>query len=231
MLQIRVMHTLIRDKDISKHDFVFYSNSLNPESYLILVVIKYKSFSYMIFQVVEHGLGHLPFTDKQVVTPTGSVYTGVDFCKKLCGVSIVRSGESMENALRACCKGIKIDFFLIHRDAMGRSLYMRNFLTIFVSAMSSGFLLQIGKDVTLEKLLTSYMSTTIISGDWQGCDFGETSRMSTTVISGDAFDTEQLLECVEILKSGLSVHVPIYDFKTHQRSSDSFRQSFYDFKH
>jgi hypothetical protein len=23
------------------------------------------------FQVVEHGLGHLPFTEKQVVTPTG----------------------------------------------------------------------------------------------------------------------------------------------------------------
>ncbi|KAI8541331.1 hypothetical protein RHMOL_Rhmol08G0052700 [Rhododendron molle] len=76
------------------------------------------------FQVVEHGLGHLPFTEKQVVTPTGkipsglqwSVYTGVDFCKKLCGVSIIRSGESMENALRACCKGIKIGKILIHRD-------------------------------------------------------------------------------------------------------------------
>ncbi|RLN34718.1 hypothetical protein C2845_PM03G02450 [Panicum miliaceum] len=67
------------------------------------------------FQVVEHGLGHLPFTEKQVITPTGSVYMGVDFCKKLCGVSIVRSGESMENALRACCKGIKIGKILIHR--------------------------------------------------------------------------------------------------------------------
>ncbi|TYI06889.1 hypothetical protein ES332_A10G190300v1 [Gossypium tomentosum] len=66
--------------------------------------------------VVEHGLGHLPFTEKQVITPTASVYTGVDFCKKLCGVSIVRSGESMENALRACCKGIKIGKILIHRD-------------------------------------------------------------------------------------------------------------------
>ncbi|KAK2981130.1 hypothetical protein RJ640_024833 [Escallonia rubra] len=71
MLQIRGMHTLIRDQDISKHDFVFYSDRL-------------------IRLVVEHGLGHLPFTEKQVVTPTGSVYTGVDFCKKLCGVSIVR---------------------------------------------------------------------------------------------------------------------------------------------
>ncbi|KAG8384961.1 hypothetical protein BUALT_Bualt04G0172600 [Buddleja alternifolia] len=95
--QIRGMHTLIRDRDISKHDFVFYSDRL-------------------IRLVVEHGLGHLPFTEKQIITPTGSIYTGVDFCKKLCGVSIIRSGESMENALRACCKGIKIGKILIHRD-------------------------------------------------------------------------------------------------------------------
>ncbi|GMI93972.1 uridine kinase/uracil phosphoribosyltransferase 1, uridine/cytidine kinase 1, URIDINE KINASE-LIKE 1 [Hibiscus trionum] len=95
--QIRGMHTLIRDREISKHDFVFYSDRL-------------------IRLVVEHGLGRLPFTEKQVITPTGSIYTGVDFCKKLCGVSIVRSGESMENALRACCKGIKIGKILIHRD-------------------------------------------------------------------------------------------------------------------
>ncbi|XP_068636434.1 uridine kinase-like protein 3 isoform X2 [Aristolochia californica] len=95
--QIRGMHTLIRDATTTKHDFVFYSDRL-------------------IRLVVEHGLGHLPFTEKQVITPTGSVYTGVDFCKRLCGVSIIRSGESMENALRACCKGIKIGKILIHRE-------------------------------------------------------------------------------------------------------------------
>lgn len=94
--QIRGMHTLIRDREITTPDFVFYSDRL-------------------IRLVVEHGLGNLPFTEKQVVTPTGSIYSGVDFCKKLCGVSIVRSGESMENALRACCKGIKIGKILIHR--------------------------------------------------------------------------------------------------------------------
>ncbi|KAH7545441.1 hypothetical protein FEM48_Zijuj01G0094300 [Ziziphus jujuba var. spinosa] len=95
--QIRGMHTLIRDSQTTKHDFVFYADRL-------------------IRLVVEHGLGHLPFTEKQVVTPTGSVYTGVDFCKRLCGVSVIRSGESMENALRACCKGIKIGKILIHRE-------------------------------------------------------------------------------------------------------------------
>lgn len=95
--QIRGMHTLIRDAQTTKHDFVFYADRL-------------------IRLVVEHGLGHLPFTEKQVITPTDSVYTGVDFCKRLCGVSIIRSGESMENALRACCKGIKIGKILIHRE-------------------------------------------------------------------------------------------------------------------
>ncbi|KAK6261922.1 hypothetical protein QUC31_007738 [Theobroma cacao] len=97
--QIRGMHTLIRDRDTNKNDFAFYSDRL-----------------IRLFQVVEHGLGYLPFTEKQVITPTGSVYAGVDFCKKLCGVSIVRSGESMENALRACCKGIRIGKILIHRE-------------------------------------------------------------------------------------------------------------------
>ncbi|KAF2292290.1 hypothetical protein GH714_018504 [Hevea brasiliensis] len=73
-------------------------------------------FFEIMFQVVEHGLGHLPFTERQIKTPTGSIYPGVAFCKRLCGVSVIRSGESMENALRACCKGIKIGKILIHRE-------------------------------------------------------------------------------------------------------------------
>ncbi|XP_024048246.1 uridine kinase-like protein 3 isoform X2 [Citrus clementina] len=81
--QIRGMHTLIRDSQTTKHDFVFYSDRL-------------------IRLVVEHGLGHLPFTEKQVITPTGE--------------QMLPIGESMENALRACCKGIKIGKILIHRE-------------------------------------------------------------------------------------------------------------------
>mmetsp|Transcript_8847 Transcript_8847/g.26519 ORF Transcript_8847/g.26519 Transcript_8847/m.26519 type:complete len:510 (+) Transcript_8847:174-1703(+) len=94
--QIRGMHTIIRDKTTSTQDFIFYSDRL-------------------LRLVVEAGLGHLPFTEKTVVTPTGRQYVGVDFAKKLCGVSIIRSGESMENALRACCKGVKIGKILVHR--------------------------------------------------------------------------------------------------------------------
>ena len=72
-------------------------------------------------QVVEAGLGHLPFKETCVTTPTGHAYVGVDFARKLCGVSIIRSGESMENALRACCKGIKIGKILVRAPASARS--------------------------------------------------------------------------------------------------------------
>ncbi|PWA95504.1 uridine kinase-like protein [Artemisia annua] len=95
--QIRGMHTLIRDFQTTKPDFTFYADRL-------------------IHLVVEHGLRHLPFTEKQVITPSGSEYTGVEFHERVCGVSIIRSGESMEKALQACCKDIKIGKILIHRE-------------------------------------------------------------------------------------------------------------------
>ncbi|GIL75286.1 hypothetical protein Vretimale_7981 [Volvox reticuliferus] len=94
--QIRGMHTIIRDKTTSKEDFVFYADRLNR-------------------LVVEAGLGYLPFTETSVTTPTGATYNGVSFARRLCGVSIIRSGEAMEAALRACCKGIKIGKILVHR--------------------------------------------------------------------------------------------------------------------
>ncbi|PNY09626.1 uridine kinase-like protein 2 chloroplastic-like [Trifolium pratense] len=76
--QTRGMHTLIRDKEISKHDFVFYSDRLirlvGSGTWSRLLAI-YRETSYHTY-----------------------------------------SGESMENALRACCKGIKIGKILIHRD-------------------------------------------------------------------------------------------------------------------
>ncbi len=95
--QIRGMHTIIRDRATARNDFVFYADRL-------------------IRLIVEHGLGYLPFTNCTVPTPTGHAYHGVEFSNKLCGVSIIRSGESMENALRACCKSVKIGKILIQRE-------------------------------------------------------------------------------------------------------------------
>jgi uridine kinase len=51
-MQIRGMHTIIRDATTPKNDFVFMADRLSR-------------------LVVEAGLGHLPFKDKTVTTPTG----------------------------------------------------------------------------------------------------------------------------------------------------------------
>jgi uridine kinase len=73
-MQIRGMHTIIRDESTKANGFVFYADRINR-------------------LVVEAGLGLLPFNEKTVTTPTGHAYVGVDFARKLCGVSIIRSGE------------------------------------------------------------------------------------------------------------------------------------------
>lgn len=87
--QTRGMHTVIRSRHTSREDFVFYADRL-------------------IRLVVEFALGLLPFDELTVMTPTGDQYNGVSFSRRLCGVSVIRSGEAMENALRACCAGIRI---------------------------------------------------------------------------------------------------------------------------
>lgn len=95
-MQTRGMHTIIRSKDTDRQDFTFYADRI-------------------IRMLVETALGYLPFSETTVTTPTAQKYSGVSFARKLCGVSIVRSGEAMETALRACCMGIKIGKILVDR--------------------------------------------------------------------------------------------------------------------
>ena len=40
--------------------------------------------------VIEEGLNQLPYSDFEVVTPTGKPYKGLKYEKGNCGVSIVR---------------------------------------------------------------------------------------------------------------------------------------------
>ncbi|KAM9470791.1 uracil phosphoribosyltransferase homolog [Clarias gariepinus] len=95
--QIRELQTIIRDKTTSRGDFVFSADRL-------------------IRLVVEEGLNQLPYTECVVTTPTGQKYEGVRFKKGNCGVSIMRSGEAMEQGLRDCCRSIRIGKILIQSD-------------------------------------------------------------------------------------------------------------------
>lgn len=88
---------MIRDVNTERGDFIFYSNRI-------------------IRLLVEEGLNHLPVTEKEITTPVGRPYAGVSFEGRICGVSIMRAGESMEQGLRDCCRSVRIGKILIQRD-------------------------------------------------------------------------------------------------------------------
>jgi len=107
--QIKCLQTLIRDRTTKREDFIFYADRL-------------------IRLLIEEALNFLPFFEKKIITPTDSEYNGTLFATKICGVSIVRAGESMEAGLRAVCKHIKIGKILIQRDeetAQAKLLYAK----------------------------------------------------------------------------------------------------------
>ncbi|KAI9714762.1 MAG: Uracil phosphoribosyltransferase, synthesizes UMP from uracil [Bogoriella megaspora] len=95
--QLIALLTMIRDRNTSRADFIFYSNRI-------------------IRLLVEEGLNHLPVVQQTVTTPVGRSYTGVKFQGKICGVSIMRAGEAMEQGLRDCCRSVRIGKILIQRD-------------------------------------------------------------------------------------------------------------------
>lgn len=88
---------MIRDRNTNRADFIFYSNRI-------------------IRLLVEEGLNHLPVVQHEIATPVGRQYAGVKFEGKICGVSIMRAGESMEQGLRDCCRSVRIGKILIQRD-------------------------------------------------------------------------------------------------------------------
>jgi len=95
--QLEALYTIIRDKETSRGDFLFYSDRI-------------------IRLLVEEGLNHLPVVSRTVETPTGVTYNGVGFEGKICGVSILRAGEAMEAGLREVCRSVRIGKILIQRD-------------------------------------------------------------------------------------------------------------------
>lgn len=66
--------------------------------------------------VVEEALSLLPTVPKEVVTPTGATYHGLQFQSKICAVSIPRSGDTMEQGVRQVIRDVRIGKILIQRD-------------------------------------------------------------------------------------------------------------------
>ncbi|MEI6731742.1 MAG: uracil phosphoribosyltransferase [archaeon] len=95
--QLKALFTTIRDRKTTREDFIFYSERI-------------------IRLLTEKALTLLPVKPKKIVTPTASSFAGVEFAGDICAVSIMRSGEAMEKAIRDVCKKIKLGKILIQRD-------------------------------------------------------------------------------------------------------------------
>ncbi|MEV6705971.1 uracil phosphoribosyltransferase [Micromonospora wenchangensis] len=95
--RLRSLHTVIRDRDASRADFVQTS-------------------AQIFRQLLDTALDLLPVVPAPVRTPVGQTYHGLRPAAPVCGVSIARAGESMESELRAMLPQTRIGKILIQRD-------------------------------------------------------------------------------------------------------------------
>ncbi|MDH6138193.1 MULTISPECIES: uracil phosphoribosyltransferase [Kitasatospora] len=95
--QLRAMHTIVRDRDCSQEDFRFYTRRI-------------------IHRLLEAALDLLPYAKREVTTPVGVTYLGLELVDKVCAVPVIRAGEAMEVELLDVQPDIPIGKILIQRD-------------------------------------------------------------------------------------------------------------------
>ncbi|XP_053203944.1 uridine-cytidine kinase-like 1 [Panonychus citri] len=98
--QVRGIHTIIRNQDTSRDEFIFYSKRL-------------------MRLLIEFAMCQLPFKDVTIETPQGVEYYGKRADgKKICGVSILRAGETMEQALKDVVKDARLGKICIQTNTV-----------------------------------------------------------------------------------------------------------------
>lgn len=96
--QIQGLHTFIRNRETSRDEFIFYSKRL-------------------MRLLIEFTLSFLPFKEVLIETPQGMTYEGKKIgTEKICGVSILRAGETMEQALCDVLKDVRLGKILIQTN-------------------------------------------------------------------------------------------------------------------
>ncbi|KAM9445629.1 uridine-cytidine kinase-like 1 isoform 5-T5 [Clarias gariepinus] len=96
--QLEERELSVRNKETSRDEFIFYSKRL-------------------MRLLIERALAFLPSQVRVIHTPQGQDYEGRSFQgKRVTGVSILRAGETMEPALRAVCKDVRIGKILIQTN-------------------------------------------------------------------------------------------------------------------
>ena len=107
--QLIALLTICRDKTTSRADFIFYANRiirlLVEEGIHTLCCVEADSrveSSSRRREESDDSHRYLHFIRGSLIL--GLAYNGVSFEGQICGVSIMRAGESMEQGLRDCCR-------------------------------------------------------------------------------------------------------------------------------
>ncbi|XP_076132140.1 uridine-cytidine kinase-like 1a isoform X1 [Alosa pseudoharengus] len=167
--QVRGLHTIIRNKETSRDEFIFYSKRL-------------------MRLLIEHALTFLPSKPSTVQTPQGQEYEGRSFSGKgITGVSILRAGETMEPALRAVCKDVRIGKILIQ--------------TNLDSGEPELHYLRLPKDISEDHVIL--MDSTVSTG--------AAAMMAVRVLLDHDVQEENIL-LVSLLMAELGVHSVAYAF-------------------
>ncbi|VDD93543.1 unnamed protein product, partial [Enterobius vermicularis] len=95
--QVRGLHTFIRNQDTPRNEFIFYADRLAR-------------------LLIEYAMNYMPFEDVEITTVDNKIFNGKRTTAEICGVAIMRAGETMENSLLAVVKDCKIGKIMIQTN-------------------------------------------------------------------------------------------------------------------
>ncbi|XP_020491240.1 uridine-cytidine kinase-like 1a isoform X1 [Labrus bergylta] len=186
--QVRGLHTIIRNKETSRDEFIFYSKRL-------------------MRLLIEHALTFLPSQSCVVQTPQGQEYEGRSYNGKgITGVSVLRAGETMEPALRAVCKDVRIGKILIQ--------------TNLDSGEPELHYLRLPKDISEDHVIL--MDSTVSTG--------AAAMMAVRVLLDHEVQEDQIV-LVSLLMAELGVHSVAYAFPKVKIITTAVDKSLDDFLH
>uniref|UniRef100_A0AAQ5ZEP3 Uridine-cytidine kinase n=1 Tax=Amphiprion ocellaris TaxID=80972 RepID=A0AAQ5ZEP3_AMPOC len=186
--QVRGLHTIIRNKETSRDEFIFYSKRL-------------------MRLLIEHALTFLPSQHCVVQTPQGHEYEGRSYNGKgITGVSILRAGETMEPALRAVCKDVRIGKILIQ--------------TNLDSGEPELHYLRLPKDISEDHVIL--MDSTVSTG--------AAAMMAVRVLLDHEVQEDRIV-LVSLLMAELGVHSVAYAFPKVKIITTAVDKSLDDFLH
>ncbi|KAI6187228.1 Uridine kinase [Aphelenchoides besseyi] len=99
--QVRGLHTIIRNQETTRDEFIFVADRLMQI-------------------LIENAMQFIPYSPIDVQTANGETYIGCQRDAKICGIAVMRAGETLERPLRAVVKDCKLGKILIQTNDLTR---------------------------------------------------------------------------------------------------------------